>query len=256
VDGRRETTTKVRAAAWPSRVMRLVALAPVVVILAACSSDVFDVDVALSSHPFNADFSPSNGTIPTITCDPTMPGLCGLGQVLAVTTSDGSPADVNVDVGCDSGTNRCFAEAHARLVYELDVLQDDAFVTKVERRAISFVRMLDIAYTMPTNTLTFAVPRVDVYVGPMGARTESDAGVSIVDSITSIGAGTTFVDEPRHLMLADGSPARTLIEQNVQSKTPFVFMLVTAPRLEAGAPAPGGAFEIDLVPTVRLGFPP
>jgi hypothetical protein len=252
VDEKPATTT---GAPWAVRVLRLVALAPLVAVLVACSSDIFDIDVDLSPHPFRADFGPSSGTIPTAACDPVMPGLCGSAQVLAVTTSDGSPADVNVNVGCDSGTRRCFAEAHARLVYELDVLQDDAFVTKVERRAISFVRMLDIAYTMPTNTLTFAVPRVDVYVGPAGSRTESDAGVSIVDGISSIGAGETFVDEQRHLTLSDGSAARTLIEQSIQAKKPFVFMLVTAPRLEGGAPAPGGAFEIDLLPKVRLGFP-
>jgi hypothetical protein len=220
----------------------------------ACSVDVFDIDVPLSPHAYEADFGAASGTIPTVACDPTMPTVCGTGQTLAVTTTDGAPADVSVDVGCDATTTRCFAEAHARLTYELDVLQDDAFVTKVERRAISVVRSVDLAYTLPTNTLTFDVPSIDVYVGPAGSKTETDAGVVLVDSIQSITAGLTFVDPQRHLTLPDDSPARTLIASSIQSKTPFVFLLVTAPRLDAGAPLPGGGFEIDIYPTLGLGL--
>ncbi|HEX4404977.1 MAG TPA: hypothetical protein VH560_09125 [Polyangia bacterium] len=184
-----------------------------------------------------------------------MPAVCGTGQTLAVMTADGAPADVSVDVGCDATTSRCFAQANARLSYELDVLQDDAFVTKVERRAISVVRSIDLAYTLPTNTLTFDVPRIDVYVGPVGSKTETDPGVVLVDSVQSITAGSTFGDDARrHLTLADDSPARTLIASSIQAKAPFVFVLVTAPRLDAGAPVPGGAFEIDVYPTLGLGL--
>jgi len=225
-----------------------------VAMLGACNPDVFDVSVELAPHAYPADFGPSNGTIPVVACDATMPSVCGTGQTLAVTTADGAPADVSVAVGCDSGTARCFAEAHARLGYELDVLQDDAFVTKVERRAISVVRTIDLAYTMPKNTLTFDVPRIDVYVGPAGSTLETDTGVALVDSVSGIAAGTTFIDERRHLTLADASPARTLIEQSIQAKTPFVFLVVTAPRLDAGKPLPGGAFELDVYPTVSLGL--
>jgi hypothetical protein len=221
----------------------------------ACSVDVFDVDVPLSPHAYQADFGTSSGMIPTVACDATMPTVCGTGQTLAVTTTDGAPADVSVDIGCDATTSRCFAEAHALLTYELDVLQDDAFVTKVERRAISVVRSVDLAYTLPTNTLTFDVPRIDVYVGPVGTKAETDPGVVLVDSVQSITAGLTFGDDARrHLTLADDSPARTLIASSIQSKTPFVFVLVTAPRLDAGAPVPGGAFEIDIYPTLGLGL--
>jgi hypothetical protein len=230
------------------------ALGIVLACVGACNPDVFDVDVSLAPHAYPADFGPSRGTIPTVACDATMPAVCGTGQTLAVTTADGAPADVSVDLGCDATTARCFAEAHARFSYELDVLQDDAFITKVERRAISVVRSIDLAYTMPTNTLTFDVPRIDVYVGPAGTKTVTDAGVALVDSISTIAAGTTFVDDRRHLTLAGGSPARTLIEQSIQAERAFVFVSVTAPRLGAGAPLPGGAFELEVYPTLGLGL--
>jgi hypothetical protein len=224
-------------------------------LVVACDPDVFDVDIALAPHAYDADFGPSAGTIPTVACDPTAPTACDVGMTLAVTSTDAAvPADVSVDVACDATSARCYAEARARLAYELDVLQDDAFVTKVERRAISVVRSIDLAYTVPTNTLTFDVPLIDVYVGPAGTKAETDPGVAHVDSLAPLAAGTTFVDSPRHLTLADGSPARTLIEQSIQAEQPFVFVLVAAPRLEAGAALPGGAFEIDVVPTVALGL--
>jgi hypothetical protein len=237
------------------RAFRIVTLGFVASGVVACSPDITDVDIALASHAYLADFGPSSGTIPTVACDPTMPASCGAGQTLAVTTtSTAAPADVSVDLGCDPTTTRCFAEAHARLTYELAVLQDDAFVTRVERDVVPVVRSVDLAYAIPMNTLSFDVPRIDVYVGPPGTQTEADTGVVLVDSVTSIVAGTTFVADRRHLTVADGSPARTLIVQSIEAKQPFVFVLVTAPRLEAGAPVPGGAFELDIYPTVGLGL--
>jgi hypothetical protein len=237
------------------RLLRLLALAPGLVVAAsACARDVFDVDVDLTPHAFEADFGPSMGTIPTVPCGTTMPGVCSMGTVIDVAAST-VPTDVTVTAACDATTSRCYAAARARLAYEVDVLQDDAFVTKAERGATSFVRVLDLGYTIPKNTLTFALPHVDVYVGPAGTATETDAGVVLVDSIPTVAAGASFSGERRHLTMADGSPARALIESNIAARTPFVLVVVAAPRLEAGAPVPGGAFEIDTFPKVRVGLP-
>jgi hypothetical protein len=236
------------------RVLRLLALGPALVVVAtACARDIFDVDVDLSPHAFEADFGASMGTVPAVPCDSTMTGVCSMGQAIDVAAS-AVPTDVTVTAACDAATSRCYAAARARLAYEVDVLQDDAFVTKVERESTSFVRVLDLGYTIPKNTLTFAIPHVDVYVGPAGAATESDPGVVLVDSTPPIAAGASF-SEPRHLTVAEGSPARALIESNIAARTPFVIVVVAAPRLEAGAPVPGGAFEIDTFPKVRVGLP-
>ncbi len=231
------------------------ALVAAAALVASCDSDILDVDVELASHAYTADFGQSPGSIPTLSCDPGMPAACGTGMSVAGgSTVGGAPAEVEVAAGCDAASLRCFAQAHARLSYELDVLKDDAFVTKVERHAISVVRTIDLSYTVPVNTLTFDVPAIDVYVGPPGATTESDAGVTLVDRVSSVAAGVTFTDEPRHLALTDASPARTFLEQTIQAKQPFVFVLVTAPRMEAGAPMPGGAFSIEISPLIRLGL--
>jgi hypothetical protein len=219
--------------------------------VAACDSDILDVDVDLAAQAYTADFGASPGTIPEIACDPATVGTCLEGQSLVGETPN---ADVSVEAGCDGASRRCFAQAHARVAQEVNVLQDDAFVTKVARRAVAAVRRVDLAYEVPVNTLTFAVPRVDVYVGPAGTFTEADPGVTMVGSLETIAAGETFVGDRRHLVLEDGSPARDLIEERIQAKQPFVFVLVAAPRMEAGSPMPGGAFSITVYPRLGLGL--
>jgi hypothetical protein len=232
--------------------LALLPMAAAVLGLAACTPDLFDVNVDLSPHSFAADFGPPSGTIPAVPCDVSGENTCASQPAVAASTT-ATDADVDVSLACDGATSRCFAAARARVAYPLDVLQDDAFVTKVERRAISVVRVVDLAYTLPVNTLTFDVPRIDVYVGPAGTRTETDSGAVLVDSIDAVAAGVPLT-EPRHLVLADDSPARDLIQASIQQQQTFVFVVVASPRLEAGAPVPAGAFEVDLFPKLTLGF--
>jgi hypothetical protein len=224
--------------------------------LAACDSDILDVDVDLAPQSYSADFGASSGSVPVLACDPATAGTCLEGQSFGGTTTGGPVAGVEVEAACDAGSQHCFAQARARLAQEVNVLQDDAFVTKVERRAVSAVRRVDLGYDVPLNTLTFDVPQVDVYVGPAGSVTETDPGVVMVGSLAAITAGTTFVavSDRRHLVLEDGSAARALIEERIQAKQAFAFVLVAAPRMEAGAPMPGGAFTINFYTRLSLGL--
>ena len=218
----------------------------------ACNTDIFDVNVALASHAYQVDFGSATGTIPTVTCAAGMPSVCDTQQRDAVVATPG-PSGISVDIGCDASTSRCFAEATARLTYTVDILQDNNFITAVERHSAWVVHSVDLAYTVPTNTLTFAVPQIDVYVGPPGTTTESDAGVVFVDSTMPVAAGTTF-DQPQHLKVASGSPARDFIVNSVESKQSIVFVVVLTPRIEAGAPVPAGSLELDISPSLTLGF--
>jgi hypothetical protein len=217
-----------------------------------CRSDVLDLTVDLQPEVYAADFGDSAGTIPVDACTPSDPGSC---QVPGVVIDGATPtAGVQVSVGCDPGTLRCFAQAQARTSITVDVLMDDNFTSAVERRAISFVRIADLAYTVPVNTLTFDLPSVSVYAGPEGSTTETDPGVAPIGVTAAIAAGTV-VTEPLHLTLADGTMARSLIEGSIQNERPFVVIFLASPRLESGDPVPGGAVEIHLAPRLLLGFP-
>jgi hypothetical protein len=220
-----------------------------------CSTDIFDTTVNLGSEAYDADFGCANGTIPTVTCNPDSASVCTASQTVDTDASaaTGVPASVSVTPGCDGTSDLCFAQVSARLVYPVNVLQDDNFVSAVARRSISLVRLADLAYTVPIDTLTFEAPAVDIHVGPAGTTTETDPGVVLVGSTAAIPAGTP-VDAPMHLTIADGSPARTLIEQSIQAEQTFVFVLTLAPRIEAGQTIPAGAVEVDLFPQIQLGF--
>jgi hypothetical protein len=222
-----------------------------------CSGDIFDVSVDLRPEAFSFDLGSPEGTIPTVACDPGAPDTCavaGADTVQATAATVAGPAQVQVSLGCDGGSGRCFAEADARLPLTVDVSEDEGFTGAAEDRAISFVRVADIAYTVPTNTLTFDVPTIDVYVGPPGVTSEADPQAAFVDHTGGISAMSP-VSEPRHLVVTHDSPAGALIETSIRDRKPFVVLLVAKPHVNSGAPVPAGALEVDLFPRVTLGFP-
>ena len=222
-----------------------------------CSADVFDVDVALMARTFVADFGTQAGTIPTVGCtDAVAQQVCGASPSVGVDTSSatGVPSNVQVTLGCDTSTNQCFAQASAHLSQPVDVLQDDAFVTRVERHTLSFVQLVDVAYTIPANTLTFDIPKIDIYAGPAGSTRETDPGVALVGSTQPISAGTV-VNDAQHITISDDTPARPVIEHAIENKQEFVFVVVANPRLDAGAPVPAGTVQIDVSPKLTIGLP-
>ena len=218
--------------------------------LAGCNPDIFDVSVSLAHESYPIDFGNATGTIPTTPCSGADATVCGTSQSA---TLDNNAGQVSVTFACDSAKNLCYAQANATAAATVDVLQDDSFTSAVGRRAVSAVRMLDVQYSFPTNTTTFTIPEIDVYVGPAGSKAPTDSGVVMVDKISPIAAGTTFTD-PHHLTVADGSPARDLIETSVRNEKPFVFVVSAAPRLEAGTTVPAGKVVVDVQPILGLGL--
>jgi len=218
--------------------------------LAGCNPDIFDVSVLLAKESYPVDFGTSMGNVPTTTCAAGDTMVCGSGQNVTV---DGGAGTATVTLACDGGKSLCYAQANVTATATVDVLQDDSFTSAVGRRAVSVVRMVDLQYTVPSNTTTFTLPEIDVYVGPAGSAATTDPGVVPVDKTEPLAAGAIFTDA-RHLTVADGSPARDLIETDIRNESPFVFLIAAAPRLEAGAPLPAGKLEIDVQPLVGLGL--
>jgi hypothetical protein len=224
------------------------------VIANGCSRDVFDVTADLKTQTYRADFGTATGTIPAVSCDPATPATCSEGAVVDVTAPTGAgPADVQFSTGCDAATSRCFVQASARVAYAVDVFQDDGFTSKVASHVVEFVRVADLAYAVSMNSLTFDVPKIDIYVGPAGITRETDPGVVAVGSTPPLPAGTLLAEG--HLTVDDASPARATIEDDIRNERPLTFLIVLSPQIEAGAAVPAGAIQVELSPHLLIGLP-
>jgi hypothetical protein len=220
------------------------ALAMIATIAAGCSTDLFDVEVALTSQTYAFDFGQAQGTIPTVACDPAAPGVCGSAPAIAVDPSLGVPSSVELSLGCDAANQRCYAQAAARVAQPMVVDYGE-----LARDAIQYVQFADIAYTVPANSLTFDIPSIDIYAGPPGSQRETDPGVAVVGTTAPVPAGKTFASE-QHLIVDDDTPARPVIEDAIRNMTELTFIVVVTPRIEAGGAMPAGVVQVDVFPSV------
>jgi hypothetical protein len=223
-------------------------------IASGCSPDIFDVTVDLKTQNYQADFGTATGSIPVVACDPTATGACSEGTIVDVTAPPAvGSADVELSTGCDAATDRCLVQASGRIPYAVDVFEDDAFVGAVASHTVQFVRVADVAYAVSLNSLTFDLPQIDIYVGPAGITRETDPGVVALGSTPRLAAGTTLSDG--HLTVDDASPARATLEDEIRNQRPLTFLIVLTPQLEAGAPVPAGAIQVDVSPRLLIGLP-
>jgi hypothetical protein len=215
---------------------------------------VFDFSVDLQSQTFKLDFGQQSGTVPAVACDAAA-DVCGSTLAVNFDTSSmaGVPSDVEVAAGCDTSSGQCYAQANARAAQSVGVLQDDDFSSKVGRNGLAFVQEIDIGYTIPLNTLTFDIPQLDVYAGPAGSVRETDPGVALVGHTQPIAAGVTTTTQ-LHMEITDDTPARPVIENAIEHKQDFVFIVVAMPRMDAGMPLPAGAVQIDVFPSIVVGL--
>ena len=215
---------------------------------AGCSTDVFDLEVALDAQSYAFDFGKAQGMIPTVTCDPAAPGVCGTAPAIAVDPALGVPANVEVSLGCDAASRRCFAQAAARVAQPMVVQAGD-----LARETISYVKFADLAYTVPANSLTFAIPSIDIYAGPAGSQRETDPGVAPLGTTAPIPAGTT-IETQQHLIIDDDTPARPLIEDASRNLDEIAFIVVVNPRIDAGGAIPAGVIQVNVYPSVVVNF--
>ena len=228
---------------------------PACCLAASLGCGLFDFDVDLAQQTFTLDFGQQSGTMPAIACDDASAGACGSAPPFDVDTYDRRACrrPSTSTLGCDAASQQCYAQVNARAAQTVAVLQDDDFSSKVARHALSFVKLSDVAYTIPSNTLTFDIPQADVYAGPAGSTRETDPGVALLGSTQPITAGTPITDA-QHMTINDDTPARPVIEHAVENKQDFVFIVVASPRLNAGNPVPAGAIQIIVSPKLKVGL--
>ena len=212
------------------------------------NANIFDTEIRLSRQVYSQDFGKAAGTVPKVPCS-AQTDLCQ--QVTSAL--QGAPAKGL----CDLSTMLCVAEASVTLPYTVNLSQDQAFQSGVAGKAVQFVRSVAIDYSLPTNTLTFPLPAIEVYVGPQDATTKTHPGVVLIGTIGPFARAQTISDSaPLTLAIADGSPARAKLEASIKNpKVPFVFLIAATPRMASGDELPAGKLELHIFPRITVGLP-
>lgn len=233
----------------------LAALALAFASFAAGCGDLAGADVVLAPATLTADFGTAPGTIPPLACSGSNASAC-----LAV------PAPTGVSgwqVGCDAAAGQCFGQANLRIQQVVASNDPSSFDSEVGRQAVRYLRSVDIAYTIPSNTLTFALAKIQLYIVPNPTTTAPvDGGVVVeqapasptdllIGNVETLAPGQ-MVSAAHHLSLEGGSPAFGAISSQVQAGQDLALALVVTPRVVASAPLPAGAVAVVCQPTLHF----
>jgi len=239
-------------------------------ILAACAlcasaagcGDLAGADIQLGSTSLAANFGTASGAIPPLACSAANTSAC---------TAVPAPAGVNGwQVGCDTTAGQCFGQAVLRIQQAVGVADPSSLDSALGRQAAHYLRSIEIAYTIPANTLTFALAKIQLYVvqtpgaGGGGSSGSPDGGVVVesapapptdvlLGNIDPLAPGQ-IVSDARHVSIDGGAPAFAAISSQVQAGQDLVLALVVTPRVVAGKPLPAGAIQIVCEPTLHFGI--
>ena len=193
---------------------------------------------------FGRDFGNTAGNVPDVSCA-TNPSACA-----AVPAQGGAAAS------CDPGTKKCVVTAELRLVQSINLSQQANFPQEVANsKIIQQVTVDQIRFWTPTNTLSFATPPIDLYVGSQAAQKETDPGVTKLGTIPVIPKGErTAQQSPRQVQLTDaGKSALGLFAKDF--RTPFNLIIAGKVTVPGGQPAPGGKVDLFVQPVVAFKIP-
>ncbi len=242
-------------------VRAFVAAFALAIALTAGCGDLASADVVLDSTALRADFGAATGSIPPLACTAANASACA-----AVP----APAGVSGwQAGCDATAGQCFGQADFRIQQSVAVTTPSSLDSQLGRDAVPYLRGIDIAYTIPSNTLTFALARIQLFVVTSGA-TAGDGGTVVGDggvileaspaqssgdvlvgNVDPLAAGQV-VPDAHHLSIGEGTPAFTAIANQVEAGQNLALAVVASPRVVAGAPLPAGAVEVLCQPTLHF----
>jgi hypothetical protein len=223
--------------------------------------DLAGADLHLASTSLGTDFGTQSGAIPPLACSTANASACA-----AVPP----PAGVSGwQVGCDATAGQCFGQADLRIQQAVSTADPSSVNSAIGQQAVHYLESIDLAYTIPTNTLTFALAKIQLYVvqtpgASGGSAGAPDGGVIVeqapasssdvlVGNVDPLAPGQT-VSAQHHLSLDGSDPAFTAISSQVEAGQDLVLALVVSPRVVAGAPLPRGAIQVVCAPTLHFGI--
>ena len=156
----------------------------------------------------------------------------------------------------------CVCDRLRRAVGRLDLSQEKGFPQSVANSgAVSLVRVGAVHYWTMTNTLNVATPPIDIYVGPQGAKLESDSGVTRLGTVPILPAmgktacrtgGTPGTQESACDMPLTDAGKNALGMFAKTYKTPFTVLIVTSLVVHGGEPVPAGKLDLSVQPELSF----
>lgn len=216
------------------------------------NADIFDIPITLSTQEYTQDFGTNTGKVPSVACTTTA-NTC---QQVANQVG-GSIQGATAKGICESSTMTCSAEISATLSYQLQIANEQSFATSVGGKVVSVVRSIELKYGVPTNTTTFAIPEMMLYIAPQGVKSETDPKAVYLDKIPMIAAKQTLPPDSGIIKLAAGTPAFEQFSYYVKNPTtPFNILLVAKPKVKANDDVPAGKIVIRITPALTVGLIP
>lgn len=217
------------------------------------SCGLLDVDITLATQTFMKSFGNTKGSVQSAPCtSQTDTCTAAAGPVNNAVAGSGA----TVSGVCDLATQTCQAELDVTFAAPLNLSQDQAFINGVAGKAVNIVKRITLKYGVPTNTTTFAIPELKLYLAPQGITSVADmTKVTYVDKISALSRGQTLPADAGRISIAENSPAFAKLVYYIQHPSePFSVLLNTKTLVKAGEPMPAGDILVRVTPEITVGF--
>jgi hypothetical protein len=219
----------------------------------------YTLDVQQFSQTVGDKSTPA-ASMPKVTCS--VDADCGAGMVPLPQPMFGS---------CDTSTKTCKATASVRLPYTVDLSKAmSPLPTQVVQYSIDHVTISKIAYWIDLDSLTGAVPSVDIFVAPAAAKDENDPSAVKVGTVAMLPAKATQCADAVDSAGDRAADSHTVCDvpldpageaalasfikaaANQSSPVPFQLIAHTEIVVKAGDPIPLGTLQFSVHPTVSF----
>lgn len=219
---------------------------------AAGGCGLIDIPITLQTQEYTQNFGNTTGTVQSVSC--TMDSQC---STVATQAAAGIMIPNATSTGfCETTSPQtCSARINATVSYTVDLSKDQSFVTQVGGKAVAIVKSISLGYGVPTNSLNFAIPELDLYIAPQGVTSVTDSRAVALDKIPAIAAGTTSADSANSITIDTSSPAGQLFVRSIQNPSQtFVLLANTKPVIKGGQAVPKGQITLRITPKIVVGF--
>jgi hypothetical protein len=223
------------------------------ILVASCALLLAAFGCGLIDTSFTFATDPQSFTLDTAALGLTVPGGT---KIPAIPCTDSSVCGAaSAQLACQGGSYGCKLEckasscavtATAEFAVPVDV--SSKIKNNTQAAVLSKVSLQKLVMTVKQNSLNFATPGIDVFVGPGSASKTTDAGVVKLGTIPAIAPGST---QPLDIPTTEEGKAR--IAEYVKNYTqPFKMLARTSLTFSSGAPVPQGRLAFDVIAHLQV----